>query len=140
MSNLRAANKTVILRPKGPSHGDGLRPQNDGILLLITFGVLLSFACLPVAYANDPFVKLGRGLTNIVTSPFEILVQSIEVKKSHDHFTSLVAGPLRGIVVAGRRILTGAYEVVTFPLPIPKGYEPLWEPATIFEALEEKDY
>lgn len=34
-----------------------------------------------------------------------------------------------------KRILVGAYEIVTFPIPLPKEYKPVLEPATPFEVL-----
>lgn len=106
---------------------------------LLVCGILTA-ALAPCAFADDPFVKLGRGLTNILTSPCELFLQTIDVDRRHDPLTAIFSGPPKGVLLMAARILTGAYEIVTFPLPVPAGYKPLWEPATIFEAFERKDF
>ncbi len=104
-------------------------------LLLILF-----LFCGKEAWAKGPFNKFGRGMTNIVTSPAEILLQMMNLSQEgyeNDHVTAFFGGFLKGTVYMVGRIVTGAYEVVTFPFPIPAKYEPVWHPETVFEGFRD---
>lgn len=46
----------------------------------------------------------------------------------------LTVGVLEGLSWGIARTLTGVYEVVTFPFPIPAGYRPIYKPSYPFEA------
>jgi putative exosortase-associated protein (TIGR04073 family) len=46
----------------------------------------------------------------------------------------LTVGVLEGLSWGIARTLTGVYEVVTFPFPIPEGYRPIYRPHYPFEA------
>lgn len=37
-------------------------------------------------------------------------------------------GVPKGLLMMGARIVVGAYELATFPIPAPKGYEPILQP------------
>jgi len=101
------------------------------ILFLIIYG-LLTMDC-GFAYAGDPIQKLARGITNVATGWVEIPKEiGRSVEKSGD-FAGLVVGPLKGIAKAIGRTVAGAYEVVTFLIPLPRRYEPVIEPAYVFE-------
>lgn len=103
---------------------------------VILFGVtvvLISLFSLPcsaldntgVPWIYRPFKKLGRGMTNLVTSPLEIPNQMYVVsRKEYDESSQTwavvggyVAGFFSGFGYAGWRMAAGAYDVITFPFP-----------------------
>jgi putative exosortase-associated protein (TIGR04073 family) len=101
------------------------------ILFLVIYG-LLAMNSVP-AYAGDPIQKLARGITNTATGWVEFPKEiGRSVEKSGD-FAGLVVGPFKGIAKAIGRTVVGVYEVVTFPIPLPRRYEPVIEPEYVFE-------
>lgn len=75
--------------------------------------------------------KLGRGVVNTLTCWVEIPRQiSVEWEKT-DPATGLVLGTVKGFGWGFARLATGVYDTVTFPLPVPPGYQPLIEPEFI---------
>ncbi len=92
-----------------------------------------------VAYADGPFQKLGRGFTNILTSPLEYVAQTVDLAEDNHYMVAVFGGIFKGTVFMVARILTGAYDIVTFPVPLPKHYEPLMRPETVFDKLNTVD-
>ncbi len=86
---------------------------------------------------DNPASKLGRGITNVVLSPGEYFVQTAKLMETHDPLTAYFGGILQGTCKMVERIGGGIYEIVTFPIPIPKKYRPLMDPPTTAEALED---
>lgn len=110
-----------------------MRAKNFGVLFLI---LALTTTGMPSAFAAEtPITKLSRGLINIVTSPLEFAIQYMELEDDHNTAVALVGGIFNGVFFTAARILGGAYEVISFPIPVPDGYEPLMEPATPIDAL-----
>ena len=102
------------------------------ILFLIIYWTLLVID-RGLVYAGDPIEKLGRGITNVATGCIEIPKEiGRNVEKSGD-MAGLIVGPFKGIAKAIGRTLAGVYEVVTFLIPLPRRYEPVIEPAYVFE-------
>jgi len=100
--------------------------------------VLIAFLFVAVAaapgYCDDQLKKLGRGLCNIGTFPFEIFLQASRVNTSDGPMAGATWGLLKGIGMAGTRLAVGVYETVTFPVPMPKDYQPiLKDPEFMFE-------
>ncbi len=87
------------------------------ILLMTVFAVF--------AYADTPIKKLGRGICNIVTCPLELFKGIQDTNNENGFFAALTWGILKGTFNTGVRAVVGAYEVVTFPFPIPSDYEPI---------------
>ncbi len=86
------------------------------------------------AYCDTALKKLGRGLCNIVTAPVEITHQISKVSNTDGPMAGLSYGTLKGVLMTGVRAVVGAYEVVTFPIPMPRHYKPiLTEPEFFFE-------
>ncbi len=81
--------------------------------------------------------KLQRGVINIVLSPIEISHELHKDKTKEEYFPTWITGLLRGICYAGGRALSGVYDIVTFPLAVPSGYEPLVYPELVTEHLED---
>jgi len=102
----------------------------------IFVAALLMFG--PFAYAkDDPFMKLARGIVNLATSPGEYILQTVTLMKDHDPLTAYCGGFLKGTYRTLERIGVGVYDIVTFPVPVPKGYRPVIEPPTVMDALEQ---
>src|SRR5574337_1016803 len=65
----------------------------------------------------------------------------VEIPKTV-YYDTLADGPLYGLTVGVleglswgiARTLTGVYEIVTFPFPIPEGYRPIYRPSYPLEA------
>ncbi len=93
---------------------------NFAIILIVLMTVFTVFA-----YADTPLKKLGRGVCNIVTCPLELLKGIQDAHNENGFFAALTWGVLKGAFNTGVRAVVGAYEVVTFPFPIPSDYEPI---------------
>jgi len=91
----------------------------------------------PAAWAGDPMTKLGRGLGNLVTAPLEYPIHFAAAWQQANPFVTVVNGISYGTVMTVARILGGAYEIVTFPIPIPQNYDPLMNPPTALEAFQQ---
>lgn len=74
------------------------------------------------------FNKLGRGITNVLTCWVEIPRTIAREWERTDPATGVVLGSVKGIGWGFTRFVTGAYETVTFPFPVPPDYAPMMEP------------
>src|SRR5688572_23874261 len=102
-------------------------------LLKLTLVTFMTLTLVPSSgYADTLFDKLGRGLTNLVTSPGEYVRQSAikteEKGLTQGFITAIFSGTYWTIV----RALAGVYEIVTFPIPIPRGYRAIMQPEFVF--------
>jgi putative exosortase-associated protein (TIGR04073 family) len=73
------------------------------------------------AHAQDPVHKLGRGLTNVFTSWIEIPKQLYLGSRRDNAVTGTTAGLFKGLANTVLRAGVGIYDVVTFPIPYPRG-------------------
>ncbi|MCM8790879.1 MAG: exosortase system-associated protein, TIGR04073 family [Candidatus Omnitrophica bacterium] len=93
--------------------------------------------CAPVKKASDdggPLKKLGRGAANFLTFPYEIPYRIGEANKSDGPYAAFTVGVVKGLTMSVYRALIGAYEILSFPLPIPEGYRPIiTDPEFFFE-------
>ena len=71
--------------------------------------------------------KLGRGIANLLFGIVEVPNQITKATSEHGG-GGLPYGIGKGIVRWFGREVTGAYDVVTFPVPFPKGYKPIMKP------------
>ena len=69
--------------------------------------------------------KLGRGLSNIVGGWMEIPAGMERRYTAHDTAGSLLTGVLYGVFNSVARTSVGAYEALTFFLPVPKDFAPI---------------
>jgi len=72
--------------------------------------------------------KLGRGLANVVFGIVEVPNQVTKVTAEHGGGAGVTYGVGKGLVRWIGRELTGAFEVVTFLVPVPRGYKPIMKP------------
>jgi len=77
--------------------------------------------------------KLGRGLSNIATAPAELLRVPTLVSRKDGYVAGSTVGLVKGVWLVVVRAVTGVYEVVTFPVEVPKGYGPLLHPEFVWE-------
>ena len=75
------------------------------------------------------------GVMNVITGWMEIPYNITETWKDTDPFTGFVVGGIKGFFWGWARTCTGLYDVVTFPFPVPKDYEPLMEPEYILPEI-----
>lgn len=67
--------------------------------------------------AQGPLARAGRGIGNILISPFEIPATMRRVAFEKDPFFGIWAGGLEGVGNGLSRMLAGAVELCTAPLP-----------------------
>ena len=91
-----------------------------------------------VLYAEDSAAtKFGRGICNVVASPGEYVVQTAKLMKTNDPVTAYFGGIAQGTCWMLGRIGVGIYDLVTFPVPLPKHYKPIMNPPTVMDGLKE---
>jgi putative exosortase-associated protein (TIGR04073 family) len=99
----------------------------------VVAAMIFSFAS-PI-YADGPMTKLQRGATNLVVSPLEVpsAVWSFwENGNVLDILTGGTWGVLLGAFNFAKRAVVGAYEIVTFPFPMPAEYKPIIDAPELF--------
>ena len=84
---------------------------------------------------NGPMKKLGRGMANFLTFPYELPYRISCINESDGPGAAFTYGIVKGVVMAGLRALVGTYEILSFPLPLPEGYKPIiTDPEFFFES------
>lgn len=106
------------------------------IATLLVWDVSLSPAQEPVAARMGQ--KLLRGTANLTTAWVEIPKQIYLHAKRGNPVIGPFVGLFDGIGMTFTRINAGVYEVITFPVPLPKHYQPVLQPAYVWEAEPEK--
>jgi|GEM_PF-575565 len=104
------------------------------LAVLLVAVMLLSFTCLAYAKEKGPGDKLVRGVANILSCWVEV-PQTIdeEWKVSKNMGVGIVAGFFKGLAFAAGRLISGAWDVLTFPAAAPRNYEPLFKPDYVFD-------
>lgn len=90
-----------------------------GIALLLIMNLALP------AYCDDPPKKLFRGICNLLTCPLEIPHRIADTYKHSGPFEAMTYGIWVGSCTMVLRGAVGFFEVISFPFPIPSGYEPV---------------
>lgn len=120
------------------------------LLVIALFGGLLAFSPAgpaPVAAQSDPdayredsdinkmFHKLGRGVSNVLLGWVEIPKTVASEWRRTEPFTGTILGVIKGSVWAVARTLSGFYEIISFPLPVPRDYQPLIYPEFVLPSV-----
>lgn len=94
-----------------------------------------------LAFAQGPVQKLSRGLLNTLTGFFELPLNIIRKSAAEGYAQGLSVGLVEGIIKSVHRTLVGVYEVVTFLIPAPAGYEAILMPENLLtsETLHKAD-
>lgn len=105
------------------------------LFIVVTLGIAILFCGQPESYADTSFKKFTRGLTNIATAPFELIRQPIVLHDEYDYNVvgAFFGGIFKGVYAVVVRELSGVYEFVTFPFPVPAEYRSVIDPPTVFE-------
>lgn len=82
----------------------------------------------------SPGDKLVRGLANVFTGFIEIPRNIFNTTQERNLLEGWTVGLAKGVGYTGLRMLSGAYETVTFPFPVPRNYEPVIRPEYVWEA------
>jgi putative exosortase-associated protein (TIGR04073 family) len=92
-------------------------------------GALLGLVLLQPgsADAHTAVDKLGRGIAGMVGGVLELPGQMVTESRRHGA-ESLPLGFAKGLGMIVAREVTGVYEFVTAPIPVPRGYQPVLEP------------
>lgn len=83
--------------------------------------------------SNGPIHKLGRGGINIATGWIEIPKSIYQITVEDGIVVGLSIGTADGIAKAIVRTGGGVYDIVTFPVPIPEFYEPVYSPEFVWQ-------
>jgi putative exosortase-associated protein (TIGR04073 family) len=128
--SLRAGNTEFMFL--GTSKEKEPHMKKSMLVLGIAAFILMNLITVAVAAEDNAFTKFGRGMANVVISPAELYAQPVLLSKDHEIPIAFFGGLFKGISMFLVREVVGVYEMVTFPIPLPKGYRPLFEPATTF--------
>ena len=99
------------------------------VSIVLAIALIASFTTL--GYAQDPPKKLGRGIVNTLTGFLEVPLKVIRISKSDGVMMGVTVGLAKGIGWGFFRTLVGLYEIVTFVIPAPAGYESILDPDTL---------
>ncbi|HXJ36575.1 MAG TPA: exosortase system-associated protein, TIGR04073 family [Candidatus Eisenbacteria bacterium] len=106
-----------------------MKNRRTSLISAALFSSALVFAAAahadPPAYT--PVDKLGRGVAGMVGGALELPGQMVDESEKHGP-AGLPLGFAKGLGMVVARELTGVYEFVTAPLPVPRGYRPVLEP------------
>jgi putative exosortase-associated protein (TIGR04073 family) len=116
------------------------------MLILGAFALLLAMPTSAPAQAdeehyrqnsdlNKMFEKLGRGASNVLLGWLELPKNIAREWRRTEPFTGTIVGAVKGTGWAVVRTLAGAYEVVTFPFPVPRNYEPIMYPEFVLPTI-----
>jgi len=124
--------------------------RRSGIFrMLMAFGLaaVLSFVAAPAAAQVDEdvyrqntdvqkmFHKLGRGVSNVLLGWVEIPKNIAREWRNTEPFTGTIVGLIKGFGWGVARTIAGFYEVVSFPFPIPRNYDPIMYPEFILPSV-----
>ena len=84
------------------------------------------------SYVDSSLSKLGRGIANVATCPFELIRTPVMVSHKDGYVAAISVGLLQGAWRTIARGVTGVFEIVTFYAEVPKGFEPLMKPEFIW--------
>lgn len=87
----------------------------------------------PQEVADGMGTKLVRGIANVATGWVEIPKQIYYTTREDGWGKGLAVGPFKGIVMMLVRTVSGAVEVLTFPVPYPGFYDPYFDPAFVWQ-------
>ena len=106
------------------------------VAIIVVAIMIISFAGSACADENNgPMKKLGRGLANMLTCPLGLIQGIKDTNLESGPMAAFTWGVLVGTVNVVKRVAVGAYETVTFPIPVPEGYKPiLTDPEFYFQS------
>lgn len=106
------------------------------LITLVTIFYLSNSVAL--CFAGTPVKKLCRGVVNVLTFPLEVPKQTyLEFQRGRAvtfHVSVwILSGFVKGTVYSFGRLLSGTWDVVSFPLNHPQDYTPIMRPDFVFQ-------
>jgi putative exosortase-associated protein (TIGR04073 family) len=105
------------------------------ILTVLTVPAFATDIPKPESIAEKMSFKLVRGVTNVVTSPAEIVKQTMLTAQNHGT-VGYVVGPIKGVGMTLYRCFIGLTETVFFMVPQPGYYDPMIDPEFVWHGWE----
>ncbi len=102
---------------------------------------VLGFACMASTVRAEDTVsssaglmrrKLGRGLANVLTCPLELPRTASIIASKDGYWSAGTVGLVEGVWAGLRRGAVGVFEILTWPVEVPKGYAPIVQPEFVF--------
>ena len=87
---------------------------------LIIATILICLTAVPAVqagYTDSIAQKFSRGVGNVLYSPLEIPFQVSNEIATEDYVYAVPKGLLKGLFYTVGRLVVGAYEILTFPIP-----------------------
>ena len=107
------------------------------LAFILFFSFTLSVLPTKPAYSqgvpDKVVLKLGRGITNVLTGWFELPMQISSGMSESGGPEGFFLGLGKGAVWTVFREAAGVYDTATFIFPVPSNYEPLMQPPTVFK-------
>ncbi len=117
--------------------------RGNKALVALCVGTLL---CGPaLGWAEEPglaeriALKLVRGAANVSTGWAELPKQVTLIAREKGWLVGVTRGTLEGLGMVGARTIAGAYEVLSFPVPIPPQYQALLKPDYVWQPEPAED-
>ena len=101
--------------------------------MIICVAVLIILTAASASYAQDMGKKLQRGAANFFTGWMEIPNNVRDITAQENILSGIFIGIPKGCCMTIIRTGAGIYEILTFPFPIPDGYNPMLEPEFVFK-------
>ncbi|MBD0305310.1 MAG: exosortase system-associated protein, TIGR04073 family [Nitrospiraceae bacterium] len=115
--------------------------SEDGMkLLLVGLVIMIGYGSFTSAYAEEQSIpiaigtKLTRGVVNLATGWIELPKQIVVVGHEKGWAAGVFRGSIDGLGMGLARTLAGAYEILSFPLPLPPRYQPMLLPDYVWQA------
>ena len=102
------------------------------MLFLILWSVTPAQAEEP-SVAEKIAMKFARGMTNVTTGWVELPKQIYLVGHNEGWMMGALLGPIDGLGMVIARTIAGAYEILTFPVPLPPQYQPMLKPDYVWQ-------
>lgn len=77
--------------------------------------------------------KFARGLANLTTGWVEFPKQIYLIGHKEGWVIGALRGPIEGLGMFVARTVAGAYDIITFPVPIPPQYRPMLAPEYVWQ-------
>lgn len=108
-------------------------------LLVVALPAGAADAPRPDAVVEHMAVKLVRGITNVATAVVELPKQSY-LTVEEEGGAGYVIGPVKGLGMMAYRLFIGASEALLFLVPQPGYYDPMIEPAYVWQGWDVRQH
>ena len=113
-------------------------------LFVIVMAIAFILSSFSDAWATPKTEKIKRGFVNIVTAPVEVPKQVrgfwIEGSEKTYHILPWIfCGMVKGTANMFARIVSGAWDIVSFPFDGPQILDPIYGPEYVFDELPVRD-